>query len=266
MTSNIKEEKIRRFNLASRIQSLYIFNEVKSRYKNVLDLGAGDGEISLILQSKSDKLFSLDSDIKRIKRIQKCLSKSNYDNTTINYCYAQKLPYDDSFFDLIICNSVIEHISDYKKILNEIKRTIKKEGIVIITVPNCDIQFGNFGGKFWNRVLAISLKYRNKLCRNSQLASLSSVEEIQSYFNTYFEHKIQFNIERIQSELNQEFEITNHRYYLNFLSGFFHDLAYYFKIFDNRFLLRFCYFLGWFEFHLLRNKPGKGILIKMKKK
>jgi|GEM_PF-2075768 len=266
MKSNIKKEKIRRFNLASRIQCLYIFDEVKSKYKNVLDLGAGDGEISLILQSKSDKLFSLDSDINRIKRIHKCLSKSNYNNTTVNYCYAQKLPYEDSFFDLIICNSVIEHISDYNKIVTEIRRTIKKDGTVIITVPNCDIQFGNFGRKFWNKVLTISPKHRNKLCRNSQLAGCTSVEEIQSYFNTYFEHKIQFNIERIQIELNKDFEIIKHRYYLNYLSGFFHDLAYYFKIFDNRFLLRFCYFIGWVEFHFLKNKQGKGILIKMKKK
>jgi len=47
----------------------------------------------------------------------------------------QDIQLPDEQWDLIICNHVLEHVTDYKKALIEIKRILKKTGILEITVP-----------------------------------------------------------------------------------------------------------------------------------
>jgi ubiquinone/menaquinone biosynthesis C-methylase UbiE len=45
------------------------------------------------------------------------------------------LTYENDFFDLIICNHVLEHIPDDKKAISEMYRALKKGGKAVITVP-----------------------------------------------------------------------------------------------------------------------------------
>lgn len=45
------------------------------------------------------------------------------------------IPYSHDFFDIIICNHVLEHIIDEERALTELSRVLKPEGTVIITVP-----------------------------------------------------------------------------------------------------------------------------------
>jgi len=47
----------------------------------------------------------------------------------------QNLTFEDSIFDLIIINHVLEHIEDDKKALVEMARVLKKGGVAIITIP-----------------------------------------------------------------------------------------------------------------------------------
>ena len=47
----------------------------------------------------------------------------------------QNTPFPDETWDLIICNHVLEHVEDYKKSLKELKRILKKDGILELTVP-----------------------------------------------------------------------------------------------------------------------------------
>ena len=37
--------------------------------------------------------------------------------------------------DIVYCNQVLEHIEDLFKVMNEIPRILKKDGLLIITVP-----------------------------------------------------------------------------------------------------------------------------------
>jgi len=64
---------------------------------------------------------------------------------SINYCVNEKLdarvmnidilPFDDSVFDSVIMDHLLEHIKDPALILNEINRVLSKEGLLIIGVP-----------------------------------------------------------------------------------------------------------------------------------
>lgn len=50
--------------------------------------------------------------------------------------FAEELPFDDNSIDYIICSEVLEHVIDPIVILNEIKRTVKKDGLIVISIPN----------------------------------------------------------------------------------------------------------------------------------
>ena len=45
------------------------------------------------------------------------------------------LPFKENYFDLILCNHVLEHIEDDHKALNELHRVIKNKGILIAQIP-----------------------------------------------------------------------------------------------------------------------------------
>jgi len=53
----------------------------------------------------------------------------------VNNIDLTELKYDNDFFDLIICNHVLEHISDDRKAISEIYRVLKNGGKAIVTVP-----------------------------------------------------------------------------------------------------------------------------------
>ncbi|GAI28261.1 unnamed protein product, partial [marine sediment metagenome] len=46
------------------------------------------------------------------------------------------LPFENNLFDCIVMIAVIEHLSNKRKALNELKRTLKEKGQIIITTPN----------------------------------------------------------------------------------------------------------------------------------
>lgn len=45
------------------------------------------------------------------------------------------IPYEDAYFDVLICNHVLEHVPDYLKALNEIKRVLKPNAAAILQIP-----------------------------------------------------------------------------------------------------------------------------------
>ncbi|NIB43037.1 class I SAM-dependent methyltransferase [Pseudomaricurvus alkylphenolicus] len=48
---------------------------------------------------------------------------------------ALKLPFDDNSFDKVVCSEVLEHIPDYKGVLQEIDRVLKPNGLLAVSVP-----------------------------------------------------------------------------------------------------------------------------------
>ena len=48
-----------------------------------------------------------------------------------------KSQFDDNFFDYIICSHVLQDIVNEKDAFNEIKRVLKKDGLLILSIPIC---------------------------------------------------------------------------------------------------------------------------------
>lgn len=52
-----------------------------------------------------------------------------------DYADLTRLPYEDDKFDYILCNHVLEHITDEQLALSELKRVLKPGGVAFINVP-----------------------------------------------------------------------------------------------------------------------------------
>jgi ubiquinone/menaquinone biosynthesis C-methylase UbiE len=54
----------------------------------------------------------------------------------INYITAkgEDIPFEDKTFDIVLITNVIDHVHNYKDVLNEIKRVLKDDGLVYLSV------------------------------------------------------------------------------------------------------------------------------------
>ena len=65
-------------------------------------------------------------------------------NSTIQKIDATNIPFQDSSFDIVIFNHILEHILNYKLALNEIYRVLKPNGIAILQTPYSTLLTKNF--------------------------------------------------------------------------------------------------------------------------
>jgi 2-polyprenyl-3-methyl-5-hydroxy-6-metoxy-1,4-benzoquinol methylase len=103
----------------------------------ILDAGCGDG-INLIGLHKISQAEKLNAQIYAVDynplRLQRASSFSFVEE--INQSTLDDLPYVDEWFDVILCNQVLEHIPKDQKVLEELNRVTRTKGILILGVPN----------------------------------------------------------------------------------------------------------------------------------
>lgn len=46
------------------------------------------------------------------------------------------LPFDDQAFDIVTCNHVLEHVFETERLVEEIRRVMKVDGVAVMSVPN----------------------------------------------------------------------------------------------------------------------------------
>ena len=103
--------------------------------KYIMDYGCGPGYGSAILSKKATKVLGVD-----IYRKPLDYAKKTYNNIP-NLSFQKispklPLPFNDQTFDVIVSRHVIEHITNVQNSLYELKRILKKGGILIIMTPN----------------------------------------------------------------------------------------------------------------------------------
>lgn len=113
----------------------------------ILDLGCGDGtHAGMVRQFFDGEIYAIDPSDDIIAKAQ-----HRYPDINFQPASAYELPYDDNFFDLVYAIDVIEHLKTPEKMLAEVKRVLKPDGIVIFQTPNYPIKrfydFNNFLAK-----------------------------------------------------------------------------------------------------------------------
>ena len=115
---------------ASRLRKAEKVAKILSKYKNlsrskILDIGSGSGYLGRLMKQRAGKYIGIDFvDERKIK---------DFDFIQAD---ALRIPFKNNSFDIIVCNHVIEHVIGQKKLLEEISRLLRKDGICYMTCPN----------------------------------------------------------------------------------------------------------------------------------
>jgi len=114
------------------------YNLLPSDKEKLLDVGCGDGDFIFMAKDKFKECFGVDVSPLRIKRARKRL-KERPDKCDLHFSECdvdEGLPFSDSFFDVVSCIAVLEHVLNPPNIVEEIHRVLKLGGIFIVQVPN----------------------------------------------------------------------------------------------------------------------------------
>jgi len=124
---------------SNQISFLFRFVDLNKPVK-ILDCGCAFGDLLTIIKTGNSKITAKGVEIEKFaaKNAIKTLGKNNI---TCQDC-THKMPFKNSYFDLVFSFDVIEHlenVEDVRKMFNEIKRLLKKNGIFVVATPNTNI-------------------------------------------------------------------------------------------------------------------------------
>ncbi len=108
------------------------FVEVVLRHKNrgrFLDIGCAVG---FLLEEARNAGFEVEG-IELNKKAAEIVRAKGFDVKT---CSIGENSYRENIFDVVTLNHILEHIIELNKFLQDIKRILKKDGILVIGVPN----------------------------------------------------------------------------------------------------------------------------------
>jgi ubiquinone/menaquinone biosynthesis C-methylase UbiE len=118
----------------------------KGDKKVIVDIGCGYGVLTKNFTDKAD-VYGVDINDKYLE-----IAKENK-LIPVKADISGKLPFKDEFADVIVAGEVIEHTLEPEKVLKEFNRVLKKDGKLIITVPNVSSVASLFFLIFYNRPL-----------------------------------------------------------------------------------------------------------------
>jgi|GEM_PF-4963819 len=109
----------------------------KNHPKMVLDIGCGSGRIANVLTTKANILYHGIDIAGNMVRVVKdnCKSKNNFVEAKQNNI-SKGIKYSDDSFDFISCIRVLKYNKNWRWILGDIYRVLKKDGVLIFTIPN----------------------------------------------------------------------------------------------------------------------------------
>jgi ubiquinone/menaquinone biosynthesis C-methylase UbiE len=124
--------------------------------KYLLDIGAGNGAQTLEFLKICQKCVAIDIEKERLETFKNQLRRRKIQNCEIKMMDAKSLDFPDNTFDIITCIETLEHIRDQERALSEMHRVLKKNGDLVLSVPNKWWIFETHGAKLpllaWNRV------------------------------------------------------------------------------------------------------------------
>lgn len=135
--------------------------------KNVLDIGAGHGQLLSCLAEKypNAKLYATEVDNACCKE----LAARGIETKQVILDDLEQVPFDTKF-DLIVCSHVLEHARNPKKFLRFISEMLAPGGFAMLEVPNCGVPY-NYGGDSPHLTFFSNNTFRNALTNSGMEVS-----------------------------------------------------------------------------------------------
>jgi 2-polyprenyl-3-methyl-5-hydroxy-6-metoxy-1,4-benzoquinol methylase len=133
LSSLIPKEATEGFTRACEFKTIEILCGLITPETKILEIGCGTGRfISIPLGYLGASILGVDKDRTSIEYANRINPHSN-----VSFVCSPGESFKASHkFDLIICSHVLEHVSEPRKILQNIKALLKKNGVVFLGIPN----------------------------------------------------------------------------------------------------------------------------------
>lgn len=121
----------------------------KSRFRRVLEIGCGTGGFRGNFNC-SCEYWGIEPCLEAA-----ALAKLNIDRVLTGTLFDVENLLPDRYFELVICNDVIEHIESTESVFSVIRRVLASDGLVVASVPNVrysDLLYRLLIQKDWNYI------------------------------------------------------------------------------------------------------------------
>lgn len=99
--------------------------------KRALDIGCGTGYGTAELAKHAAVTFGID-----VAADALTYARSHYPAAHFNQASATSLPFRDASFDIVTAFEVIEHLRDWRALLAEARRVLRRNGVFFVSTPN----------------------------------------------------------------------------------------------------------------------------------
>ena len=148
----------------------YAFASQFVKGKKVLDLASGEGYGTFILSKDAQSVVGIEIDPIAVSHAKNTYEK---DNLTFIEGSILNIPLGgEKLFDVIVCFEAIEHVKQHEVLLNEIRRLLKDDGLLIISSPD---------KKHYSEEIGYQNPYHIKELYSSEFSEL-----LQKYFSYVF--------------------------------------------------------------------------------
>ncbi|MBR1454099.1 MAG: class I SAM-dependent methyltransferase [Lachnospiraceae bacterium] len=131
-----------------KISSYHIEEYLKNKtFNSLLDVGCGTGFLIDLLSNehKNAEFYGLDLSDKMIE----VANSKRIKNSTFMVGKSNELPYDDEYFDIVVCSQSFHHYPYQDEAVKEAYRVLKKDGIYILS----DSGVGGLGAWIDNNII-----------------------------------------------------------------------------------------------------------------
>ncbi len=112
----------------------YAFATQFVKSKKVIDLACGEGYGSSMLASEAEYVVGIEIDRNTVEH-----ARTKYTRNNLEFIQGSILsvPVEgERLFDVAVCFEGIEHVAEHDKLLSEVKRLLKEDGIFVVSTPN----------------------------------------------------------------------------------------------------------------------------------
>lgn len=110
-----------------------LLHAIPASARRVLDVGCGAGALGKVLKEERGV-----AEVCGIEYIEEAYQRALnvLDRVYLGNIEEMTLPFEDNYFDCIICADVLEHLVNPEAVLRKLERVLAPHGVVVISIPN----------------------------------------------------------------------------------------------------------------------------------
>lgn len=156
----------------------------RKKIRRILDLGCGNGNHIIFFAEQGFTVYGIDISREAIKIAKKWLKQKGL-KAQLTVGDAEKLPYKNNYFDLVVSHGVFDHISfsKAKNAIEEVQRVLVPEGYLFITLRSTESSECGRGKKIAKNTYVLQEGYEKGLIQH--FFDLKEIKELLKGFRIF---------------------------------------------------------------------------------